>query len=210
MKPEHTYMAVIAVSTEAPLVAGPPHGQWTYADWETLPDDGNRYEVIEGVLYVTTAPSFFHQWIVRRLERFIGIPAEDQGLAFSAMGPVGLLMPGCDPVQPDYVVILKSKGAIIHGRRIWGVPDLIFEILSTSNTDYDEKVKLEIYAKAGVPEYVIVDPRARELRHHRLEAPGQYARRRVFGERETATFDCLPGIGVPVAELFSGAPDTEL
>ena len=62
---------------------GPPQGQWTYADWEELPDDGNRYEIIDGVLYMTTAPSFFHQWIVNRLERHITIPAEDQGLAFA-------------------------------------------------------------------------------------------------------------------------------
>ena len=49
-------------------------GHWTYADWEALPDDGNRYEVIDGVLYMTTAPSFFHQWIVRRLDRYLGMP----------------------------------------------------------------------------------------------------------------------------------------
>ena len=203
-------MAVIAISTEAPLVAGPPHGQWTYADWETLPDDGNRYEVIEGVLYVTTEPSTFHQWIVNNLAGLVGFPAVKQGLAYAFPAPVGLIMPGTDPVQPDYVVVLKSRSAIIHGRRIWGVPDLIFEILSPSNAAYDENVKLEIYAKAGVPEYVIIDPRTRELRHHRLEEPRQYAAPRVFGETETATFDCLPRIGVHVAELFSGAPDTEL
>jgi Uma2 family endonuclease len=73
-------MTALIVPTDAPAVAGPPQGHWTYADWETLPDDGNRYEVIDGVLYMTTAPSTFHQWIVKRLERYIGIPLEDQGL----------------------------------------------------------------------------------------------------------------------------------
>ena len=102
-------MTSLVISTDAPVVAGPPQGHWTYADWETLPYDGNRYEIIDGVLYMTTAPSNFHQWIVKRLERYIGIPAEDQGLAYAFPAPIGLLMPGCDPVQPDYLVILKSK-----------------------------------------------------------------------------------------------------
>jgi Uma2 family endonuclease len=76
---------------------------WNYARWEQLPDDGNRYEVIDGVLYMTTAPSTFHQWIVRRLDRFVGMPLEDQGLAYIFTAPIGLLMPDCDPVQPDFV-----------------------------------------------------------------------------------------------------------
>ena len=44
-----------------------PEADWDRARWETLPDDGNRYEVIDGVLYMTTAPSSFHQWIIRQI-----------------------------------------------------------------------------------------------------------------------------------------------
>ncbi len=203
-------MEILAIPTEGPLIPGPPHGQWTYADWEALPDDGNRYEIIEGALYVTTAPRSFHQWIVRRLERLLGIPAEDQGLAFAFAAPIGVLMPGCDPVQPDYVVILKANAGVFRNGRIVGIPDLLIEVLSPSTAAYDEHVKLTAYAGAGVPEYVIVDPRTRTLRHCRLDAPGRYSAPRVFRETETVFFDCLPQIGVPVGELFAGAPDTTL
>src|SRR6478672_1540958 len=56
----------MAVSTMLPeLVLRSPEADWDRARWETLPDDGNRYEVIDGVLYMTTAPSNFHQWIIR-------------------------------------------------------------------------------------------------------------------------------------------------
>jgi hypothetical protein len=55
-------MTALVIPTEAPAVLGPRQGRWTYADWEVLPDDGNRYEVVDGALYMTTAPSFFHQW----------------------------------------------------------------------------------------------------------------------------------------------------
>ena len=64
-------------------------------------------------------------WIVKRLERYLGTPAEDQGLAFGFPGPVGVLMPGSDPVQPDYVVVLATNAAILRERWIIGVPDLI-------------------------------------------------------------------------------------
>ncbi len=52
-------MRTLVISTDAPTVPGPPQGHWTYADWEALPDDGNIYEIIDGVLYRTTAPGSF-------------------------------------------------------------------------------------------------------------------------------------------------------
>jgi Uma2 family endonuclease len=203
-------MTSLVISTDAPVVAGPPQGHWTYADWETLPYDGNRYEIIDGVLYMTTAPSNFHQWIVKRIERYIGIPAEDQRLAYTFPAPIGLLMPGCDPVQPDYLIILQSNAAIIADRRIRGIPDVIVEILSPSNSAYDEHVKLVAYALAGVPEYVIIDPRTRTLSHYRLDALGRYAYPQSFSEGQTMSFDCLPALPLAIADLFAGAPDTTI
>src|SRR5436853_6023849 len=100
---------------------------WDRERWARLPDDGNRYEVIDRVLYMTTAPSNFHQWIIQQLIRYVGIPATDTGLAFFAFAPIGLLMPGCDPVQPDFLLVLKERAAIFADRRIRGVPDLIVD-----------------------------------------------------------------------------------
>ena len=198
------------IPTDAPVVAGPPQGQWTYADWETLPDDGNRYEVIEGTLYMTTAPSNFHQWIIKRLERYVGIPAEDQGLAYSFPAPIGLMMPGCDPVQPDYVVVLMQNAGIILDGKIRGTPDLIIEVQSPGNASYDEKVKLPAYALAGVPEYAIVKPQSRMLDLYELDARRRYKYPRTFGEAERVAFACLPAISFTLGDLFAGAPDTTL
>jgi len=71
-------------------------------------------------------------------------------------------------------------------------------------------VKLDAYARAGVPEYAIIDPSTRALSHYRLEALGRYASPHAYGEAEVARFDCLPTISVPVGDLFAGAPDTTL
>lgn len=203
-------MVTLVIPTDAASVKGPPQGQWTYADWETLPDDGNRYEVIDGVIYMSTAPSSFHQWIIKRVYRFLGLPAEEQGLAYAYFAPIGVLMPGCEPVQPDFVVVMTSRKSIIHDRRIHGVPDLIIEVLSPGNPDYDQEVKLEAYAKAGVPEYGIIDPAEKTLSLHTLEKPGQYSEPRVFKEGDTVTFACLPMIPLEVGRLFADSPDTTL
>ena len=78
------------------------------------------------------------------------------------------------------------------------------------NKAYDQQVKLDAYARAGVPEYAIIDPSTRALSHYRLEALGRYASPHAYGEAEVARFDCLPTISVPVGDLFAGAPDTTL
>jgi Uma2 family endonuclease len=203
-------MATLVIPTDAPAIAGPAQGHWTHDDWEALPNDGNRYEIIDGVLYMTTAPSNFHQWIVFSLVRYIGIPATEQGLAYASTAPIGVLMPNCDPVQPDFVIVLQEHAGIIRDRRIWGVPDLIVEVLSPSNAAYDQRIKLTAYAAAGLPEYAIVDPQTRTLTHYRLEPPGRYAIAAEAGAGATVTFDCLPSIRLAVAALFAGAPDTTL
>lgn len=203
-------MTTFVVPTEAPTVHGPPQGRWTYADWEQLPDDGNRYEIIDGVLYMTTAPSYFHQWIIQGLQEYIGIPVRRQKLGFAVAAPIGVLMPSCQPVQPDFVVVLQSNAAIIYDRRIRGVPDVMIEVLSPSNAVFDEDVKFEAYARAGLHEYVIIDPRSRTFNQYLLKAPGMYGAPRTFSESDTAYLECLPGLPIPVAELFAGAPDTTL
>jgi Uma2 family endonuclease len=113
-------------------------------------------------------------------------------------------------VQPDFVLILASRAAIIHDRRIRGVPDLIVEVLSPGRTSYDEEVKKAAYAKAGVPEYAIINPATRQLKLFQLTKPGEYAEPRSYGESSTVMFNCLPTIPLAIRSLFAGAPDTTL
>jgi Uma2 family endonuclease len=204
-------MVAMPVPTDTgTLVKGPPQGRWTYADWEKLPDDGNRYEIIDGVLYMTTTPSYFHHWITKQLYRFLGTPAEDQGIAEAGWAPIGVLMPGCEPVIPDFFLIRRERIAIIEDGRVRGVPDLIVEIISPGSRSFDEGLKLEAYANAGVPEYAVIDPKTRALRYYKLVEPGRYSDPQQFGLGESLTFEAAPGILVPIAALFEGAPDTTL
>jgi len=182
---------------------------WTFADWEGLPDDGNRYEVLDGVLYMTTAPSNFHQWIVLNLYEHFGRPGRFANLGFPFMAPIGVIMAGMTPVQPHFLFVTASKVGIIHEGKIRGVPDLIVEVLSPSNRDYDEAVKLNAYARAGVPELALVDPAARQVRLYTHDGVG-YGAPRLLNAADPLSFACLPGISALVQALFEGAPDTTL
>ena len=203
-----TGLETVPMTVRADWVPGPPQGCWTVADYDALPDDGNRYEVIDGVLYMSTVPGAVHERVVFSLVQHLGIPATEQQGAFAF--PLVVLMPGCDPVQPDFVEVLKGRAAIFHDRRIRGVPDLIIEVLSPSNAAFDKRIKLTAYAAAGLPEHAIVDPGARTLTHYRLQPPGRYAIADVAGEGATVVFNCLPAIHLAVADLFAGAPDETL
>lgn len=191
-------------------VDGPPQGEWTYEDWLLLGEnDDNRYEIIDGCLYMTTAPKNFHQWIISRLMKFVGFPSEAIGNYWFA-APIGVLMPGADPVQPDFLLIRKENIGIIHDGRIRGAPDLIIEVLSPGSVDYDEGIKLEAYANAGVPEYGVIDPRERKLRLYRLREPGAYHNPQEFSGDDVVRFACVPSIEFQLSVLFEGAVDTNV
>jgi Uma2 family endonuclease len=194
------------------LVLRSLNGDWHYARWEALGDDGNRYEVIDGVLYMTTAPSNFHQWIVGRLARYVGIPFEDQGYGYGFSAPIGLLMPGCDPVQPDFLLVRREDGGIISDRRIRGVPALIVEILSPSNPEQDTAIKRAAYARAGLPEYWIVRPATRDMLVCWQPDPmlGDFTQSRLVTTESELVGATLPVRLASVGDLFAGAPDTTL
>lgn len=201
-------MITLAIPTEmSHSVHGPAQGNWTYSDWEKLSDNWYRYEVIDGGLYVSDVPSNFHQYILGKVLVNVGIAAERLGYGIHF---VGVLMPGCDPVQPDFTFVLKQNAAIIHDGRIHGVPDLIVEVIAPGSAAYDEGVKLEAYARAGVPEYAVIEPATRKLRLYALEMPGEFAAPREYSEGDSLSFDCLPDITLNVSDLFANAPDTTL
>jgi Uma2 family endonuclease len=208
-------IAPSATTENIPIADGPPQGQWTVADWEHLVAtrttmNGYRYEVIDGVITMTTAPSFFHQWIITRLIQKIGTTVEKLKLGFWMIAPIGVVIPPRVAAQPDFLVILNQNRDIIRGGRIRGAPDLVVEVLSPGNSTEEMERKRWSYEQIGVTEYAVVDPSLRTLTYYRLEASGAYGDGRVFAAEETVTFACVPDMALRVAELFEGAPDTTL
>jgi Uma2 family endonuclease len=181
---------------------------WDYTRWLQLPDDGNCYEVINSVLYRTTAPSFFHQWIVRQITLALIDQIDRRGVGFTAFAPIGLRMPGCDPVQPDIVVVRAADRGMIYDRRINGIPALIVEVLSPSNAEKDTEIKRAAYAHAGVPEYWIVRPTERDVLV--LTQPdgtlGMYLHTTTIALASELASPTLP-FRAAVASFFADSPD---
>lgn len=161
---------VLPVVRRADHVAGPPQGCWTYADYAAIPDDGVRYEIIDGVLYMAPAPSSAHQTTAARITTLLMLHVEfaHRGRVFAAPYDVELTPPSA-MVQPDILVVLNERRSIITPSHAVGAPDLVVEVASPSTATYDRRAKMDLYARAGVPEYWIADPFARTVELFFLE-----------------------------------------
>ena len=193
---------VLPVVTAAAPLVGPPQGRWTYADYAALPDDGNRYEIIAGVLYMTPAPGTGHQSVSARLVTFLVTHVEFAGLGRVFAAPVDVELAPDTVVQPDIVVILSANLDRITPSRIIGAPDLVVEILSPGTAGYDRREKQDAYARSGVGEYWIVDPGAQTVELLTLDQGG-YRSHGVFRGQARLPSSAVT-MPVPVERFFQG------
>ena len=146
----------------APLPLHPDTSRhdWTVERVNALPDDGNRYEVIDGELLVTPAPSWVHQRAVFKLATRMEAYAELHGLDV-LVAPAAVTFSGRREVQPDFFVAPMIGGR--YAARFEEVKRLVLavEVVSPSSARSDRHRKRELYKSEGVPEYWIVDPDAR-------------------------------------------------
>jgi Uma2 family endonuclease len=116
-----------------------------------------------------TAPDTYHQTISRRIQFQLYEQIEERDLGVVYNAPTDVQLSEIDIVQPDLLVILAARKSIVAPKKIIGPPDLIVEILSESTGIKDRKLKLDLYQKAGVPEYWLVDPESQQIEVYRLK-----------------------------------------
>ena len=176
---------------------------WTYEDYALLPDDGKRYEVIRGELYMSAAPRPSHQRVITRLSYYLEGFLEDSDIGTAFVAPIDVILPEKlgDPVQPDIVVIRRESLHIIDELNIQGAPDLVVEALSPSNPAHDRKLKYDLYAEAGVKEYWIIDPYSRTVEIYVLRG-GTYGQQGKRSDGEVASSVILDGFAVSVGETI--------
>ena len=175
----------------------------TNKDLEGLPRDGNRYELIEGELYVSTAPELIHQRTVGNIHFAFKSFLLENPLGEMVYGP-GVILSDYNGVIPDLAYLSNERrDEIATGTRIYGAPNLVIEVLSPGmqNMERDRKVKLKLYDKYGVDEYWIVDTRARAIEVYRRE--GETLKFfTTFVADETITTPVLSGFTCAVSSLF--------
>ena len=132
---------------------------WTYDD---LPDDGQRYEIIDGELFVSPAPAKPHQHALKRL--FLAFVAlEHAKLATVWFAPFDVKLSPTRVVEPDLFVIRWGRTSAFGPRVVEEAPDLIVEVLSPSTAKHDRTRKRRFYAQSRVREYWLVDPETESI-----------------------------------------------
>src|SRR5205085_1491121 len=138
--------------------------RWTSQDLELLPEDGKRYEIIDGELYVSKQPHWHHQRVCFRLGFALEAWSQQTKIGEVNLAP-GVIFAADDDVAPDMVWVSRDRlaNALDAGGHLHAAPELVVEVLSPglTNERRDREAKLKLYSRRGVLEYWIVDWRQR-------------------------------------------------
>lgn len=140
--------------------------KWTSADLELLPENGDRYEIIEGELYMTRAPHWKHQIAISKISQYLGIWSNETKLGKTIINP-GIIFSDDNNVIPDVIWISNNRlnSSVNESGHFTNAPELIIEVLSQKPNDIkrDKQIKLKLYSNYGVQEYWIADWQLKEV-----------------------------------------------
>ena len=181
-----------------------PAMRWTSADLEVLPDNGKRYEIIDGELFVSKSPTYHHQFACGRIYRYLDQWSEETGLGEANFG-TGVIFADDDDVIPDVVWTSLARLNKIIGSdgHFNAAPDLVVEVLSPgiANEKRDRETKLKLYSRRGVLEYWIVNWLIGEITVYRRK--GKALRQHsTLRSSDTLTSPLLPGFKCVVKSIF--------
>ena len=178
---------------------------WTTSDLDRFSDQTNRYEIIEGELFVTRASHWRHQNLCGRIFSVLETWSKATGLGQTAVGP-GLIFSETNNVIPDVVWVSQEQLETIldESGHLIAAPDLVIEILSKSLSDRqrDRITKLKLYGSQGVREYWIFDPEAKQVEIHRRDQFGNLKLVATLFANDRLTSPLLPEFDCTIAPLF--------
>ncbi|OGK95030.1 MAG: hypothetical protein A3J45_09530 [Candidatus Rokubacteria bacterium RIFCSPHIGHO2_02_FULL_69_13] len=173
----------------------------TYKDYEALPADGRRYELHDGELSVTPAPTPRHQEISGNLNEILRGHVKTRWLGKVFYSPIDCILSDITVVQPDLLYLDPTRLHLVSARGIEGPPTLVVEILSPSTAGADRSTKRQLYARHGVPYYWIVDPEARVVEGYVLSEGAYQLSARVAGS-EPVSLPPFPDLAFVPASLW--------
>jgi Uma2 family endonuclease len=173
--------------------------RWTYEEYYKL-DDDQRYEIIDGELLVAPAPDTWHQAWIGELHLILDRHVRARQLGKVLLSPVDVVLDPENTVQPDIVFVAAGNAGIIQRRAIFGVPDLLVELVSPSSVRRDRYDKKALYARFGVKEYWIGDPANMALEILTLKE-GRYELHCCVEEKGKLTSLVLQGLEFDLSEI---------
>lgn len=180
----------------------------TVADLEAFPDDdGNRYELIEGELFVSTSPGLTHQIVSDNTVHLIRTYLDKHPIG-TVVSTIGLILSEYSGVIPDIVFFThESVERIVTGEMLTSAPELVVEILSpgSQNIRRDRVAKFQLYGKYRVPEYWLIDKEKQAVEVYRLRSAKLQLVSTLTGNEELTT-PVLPGFSCTPSQVFVVPP----
>ncbi len=171
-----------------------------YEDYCLLPNNGKRYEIIDGELFVSRSSTREHQNTLTNVLLHLTKFVKDHVLGWVCLAPFDVVFSPYDVVQPDILYVSKDRASVVTEKNVQGAPDLVVEILSESTAKTDRTTKLKLYARYGVAEYWVIDPAMCSVEIYWL-APGGYELATQLDSSQTLTSPLFPGFALPLSKL---------
>jgi Uma2 family endonuclease len=173
----------------------------SYADLERAPEDGRRYELYDGEVFVVPAPLPRHQVVGLAVVDLLRTYVQQHG-GFAVTSPIDIAFSEYDVLQPDVVYFSANRAHLVDlDRVIRQPPDLCVEVLSPSTAATDRGKKMQMFARYGVRDYWILDPASETIEVYELRV-GAYELAVTAGGDTTVTPASLPGLSFPAGSLF--------
>jgi Uma2 family endonuclease len=182
--------------------------RYTVEQYLTWPEDGPRYELLEGIPYELNAATVEHQELIGGLHYALEHAQRERikngggdGVSCSILfAPVDVILSDITVVQPDLIVVC-NRAMVVNGR-VRGAPDLVVEVLSPSTGSRDIKQKRRLYQMAGVPQYLVIFPAYRCAELYNLDADGCYAAPDMLDAGDTLAVQVAPDFNLTLSDIF--------
>ncbi len=173
----------------------------TVHDFRELPEGPPYYQLIEGDLYMSPTPNFFHQSIVMNIAFILRRYLEKNPIGKVVISPSDVELSDLNVYVPDVYYVSNERKHIFTKQGAAGAPDLVVEVLSPGTAKYDKGVKRQVYARTGVKELWLVAPEANEVSVYRLEESASEPVG-VYGTRQKFTSPLFPRLVIHVSKIF--------
>lgn len=173
---------------------------FTVADYRAMPEDGKRYQLVEGEFFVSPSPKTFHQVVQRNLLRILDTYLLEHPVGTVLGAPCDVYLDDLNVYQPDVFFIAGKNANRIHDDGIHGAPDLVIEILSPSTAGLDRR-KRGHFATAGTVEFWQIDTALRQIQRF-VFAENAAKPVALIDEPETFTSPLFPGLTLATTDIF--------
>ncbi len=191
----------LQVITTADWVQGPTQGDWTYNDFVTLPDDGNRYEIANGVLLVAPPSTGLHQDTIGEVSFHLHSHVKLPGLGLVIEAPFIVELSSKDVFQPDIFVVMNAHLDRIQEGKLVSAPDLVVEVSTPGTSAFDRLTRYDTYEYSGVLEYWILKLERRTVEVFVLDGDEYHSLGTFHGEQKVPS-QLISWLSVRVDQFF--------